>query len=60
MDAELRARFNSIWSKKLARRVQRDVERRTHCEIPFRMAETPLFLSEQLVGRLDRWQPGNY
>jgi len=53
MDAELRARFNKIWSEKLSRRVQRDVERRTHCQIPFRVAETPLFLSEQLVDRLE-------
>ena len=57
MDAELRARFNKIWSEKLTRRVKRDVERRTHCQIPFRFAETPLFLSEQLVGRLETASP---
>ena len=54
MDAELRARFNDVWSESLHRRVKRDVERRLHCEIPFRFAETPLFFSEQMVERFER------
>jgi len=53
MDAELRARFNSIWSEKLVKRAKRDVERRLHCQIPFRFAETPLFMSKQMVERFE-------
>jgi len=53
MDAELRARFNAIWSESLVRRAKRDVERRLHCQIPFRFAETPLFLSAQMVERFE-------
>ncbi|MHC4956417.1 MAG: hypothetical protein ACYTGZ_21455 [Planctomycetota bacterium] len=53
MDPELRARFNSIWSEKLAQRVRRDVERRLHCKIPFRLAETPLLLSKPMVERFE-------
>jgi len=53
MDAKLRARFNDVWSEKLAARAKRDVERRLHCQIPFRFAETPLFLSAQMVKRFE-------
>jgi len=53
MDAELRARFNDVWSESLARRAKRDVERRLHCQIPFRFAESPLFLSAQMVERFE-------
>ncbi|MEM8884840.1 MAG: hypothetical protein AAGD14_12275 [Planctomycetota bacterium] len=54
MDAELRARFNSIWSDTLAQRARRDLERRLNCSIPFPMAETPLFLSADMVERFGR------
>jgi len=51
MDADLRARFNALWNEKLARRVKRDAERRLNCTIPFPVAETPLFLSGDVLDR---------
>jgi len=54
MDAELRARFNKHWSDKLARRAKRDLERRLNCKVPFPVAETPIFLSPDMVERFAR------
>ncbi|MHC4224028.1 MAG: ATP-grasp domain-containing protein [Planctomycetota bacterium] len=51
MDAELRARFNAGWTPELARRVREDLKRRLGSALPFPIAETPLFLGEELRER---------
>ena len=53
MDAGLRARFNRSWTPDLYRLMRGDLERRLGCSIPFPLAETPLFLSEQLRERVE-------
>lgn len=65
MDRELRARFNAVWTPALWRSVIGDTERQLGCTIPFRIAETPLFMprdtwsrfakaAEEIVARLSR------
>jgi len=53
MDAELRAHFNGAWSAELAHRVRSDLDRRLGCEIPFPVAETPVFFPAYLRERLE-------
>lgn len=51
MDPDLRARFNAAWSTELHRAVCSDLERRLGRAIPFPVAETPVFLPEDLRDR---------
>ncbi|MCZ6787218.1 MAG: hypothetical protein O7E54_08650 [Planctomycetota bacterium] len=51
MDQELRAKFNEAWSPELYERVQKDLKRRLGCEIPFPVAETPIFLAPETATR---------
>jgi len=51
MDRELRGRFNAAWTADLYRAVREDLERRLSCRVPFRVAETPVFLPADLRGR---------
>jgi len=51
VDSDLRARFNDAWDEALADRMRDDVGHRLKCEIPFRLAETPLFLTKDMVAR---------
>lgn len=46
MDPDLRARFYGVWSPELVARVRGDLDRRVGRPVPFRVAETPLFLPE--------------
>ena len=39
----MRDRFNAGWSESLYRRFRADLERRLGCEVPFPVAETPVF-----------------
>jgi hypothetical protein len=54
MDPDLRQRFNAAWSEELHRTVRADLERRLGRAIPFPVAETPVFLSEDLRDRFAR------
>ncbi len=51
MIADLRKEFNSKFSDSLYKRVLSELEHRSGCEIEFRVAETPLFLSKQMASR---------
>ncbi len=52
MDPDLRARFNAAFTPELYRRYVERLERRLEVKIPFRIAETPFFLSRPLRTRL--------
>ncbi|MEJ7730736.1 MAG: hypothetical protein WKG00_16150 [Polyangiaceae bacterium] len=52
MDPELRARFNAAYDERFYPRYVARLEERLGCKIPFRVAETPLFLPAQLRERL--------
>ena len=52
MEGVLRSAFNGVWSPQLSRRVLGDLEARLRCTIPFPVAETPLFLGLETLGRL--------
>lgn len=52
MDPDLRARFNAAFTPELYRRYVDRLEQRLDVKIPFRIAETPLFLSRPLRTRL--------
>ncbi|MGQ0615078.1 MAG: hypothetical protein ACT4PV_15195 [Planctomycetaceae bacterium] len=65
MERELRERFNRRWTPELYRRVLGDLERQVGGPVPFRVAETPLFLpadsfdrfagaAREIVARLSR------
>ena len=54
MDPDLRQRFNAAWSDELHRTVRADLERRLGQSIPFPVAETPVFLTEDLRDRFAR------
>ncbi|HET9135408.1 MAG TPA: hypothetical protein VFO76_02130 [Candidatus Kapabacteria bacterium] len=49
MIADLRKEFNSKFSDSLYQRMLSELEHRAGCEIEFRVAETPLFLSKQMA-----------
>ncbi|MGH7162581.1 MAG: hypothetical protein ACREID_03780 [Planctomycetota bacterium] len=44
MDRALRAAFNAVWTPALHARVRADLERHVGAPVPFRVAESPLFL----------------
>lgn len=52
MDPELRGRFNAAYDDTFHGRYVARLEERLRCKIPFRVAETPLFLPAQLRERL--------
>lgn len=54
MDPRFRARFNEIFSDALYQNYQKELERRLGWPIPFRLAETPLFIPPELKERLVR------
>jgi hypothetical protein len=54
MDPDLRQRFNAAWSDELHHTVRADLERRLGRTIPFPVAETPVFLTEDLRDRFAR------
>jgi hypothetical protein len=54
MDPTLRRAFNAAYDPSFYSRYLERLEARLGCKIPFRVAETPLFLPEQLRGRLVR------
>lgn len=51
MDPRTRALFNEQFTPALYERYQRDLERRLDCAFEFRLAETPVFLSEDFTRR---------
>jgi hypothetical protein len=54
MDLRFRSIFNRAYAPEISDSYQRDLSRRLGCEIPFRLAETPVFLPPDLVDRLGR------
>jgi len=51
MDRELRAKFNGAWHPGHYAAVQDDLKRRLGCDVPFRVAETPVFFDRQTKDR---------
>ncbi len=54
MDPTLRRAYNAAFTDDLYRRYLATLEARLGCHVPFRVAETPLFLPEVLRGRLEK------
>ncbi|MCM3877352.1 MAG: hypothetical protein NEA02_13170, partial [Thermoanaerobaculia bacterium] len=53
MHPEFRAAFNAAFTDELASSYARDLVRRTGREPGFRLAETPVFLTDELTARLE-------
>ncbi|HKE00693.1 MAG TPA: hypothetical protein VKE69_06765 [Planctomycetota bacterium] len=54
MRSDLRHAFNAAFTPELYRDVVRDVEKRLGCTFEFRVAETPVFLPDDLRARIER------
>lgn len=51
MDPYLRKRFNEAWTEEIHAAVESDIRRRLGCPIPFPVAETPVFLAQEVRDR---------
>jgi hypothetical protein len=54
MDPEFRRRYNDNFSLERYHRYQRELSRRLNCSFDFRLAETPVFFSQDLRERFSR------
>ncbi len=54
MIPELRSYFNTHFTDELYRKQVADLEAKSRCKIEFRIAETPVFLSEEVAARAGR------